>query len=269
MLLHFTKSMEALSSITSNGFLYLHNETGVLGPAARDAFGIDAADTQSSGMICFTELSESEISGHQDKYGKFGAGISKAWLVANGAGKVNYVQIGGPIYTSFVERLKSLAPKTLYGISTQEYLANPDTRFNGTQALTSPKWASVVGASEEFVSLLESLEWTQIDRDAAEREWRIRNPKPYAFKGRPSRQEAVALLVNCILDPNIPDQVEGVMLYTINGKHQLMCPGKSSLALRLPAEQIQALFCPHDHRPVVDTALGEAGANHIRVVAGH
>lgn len=266
MLIHFTKNIEALSSITSNGFLYLHNETGILGPAVRDAFGIEAADSQSNGMICFTELSPSESHSHQSKFGKFGVGVSKEWLVENDAQKVTYVQIGSESYNSLVVMLKSLAPKTLWGVPTEKYLADPKSRFMGVQALTVAQWALQTGASREYVEFLETLTWTQTDRDEAEREWRVRNPKPYRFLGSPGRQQQIDLLVNCISDANVQDEFEGLLNYTIDGSVQLACVGKLSLVLQLPKEKIRALFCPEEYGPTIQAALIRAGLSHIPVI---
>lgn len=264
MLIHFTKSIESLDSIVRKGFLYLHNETGVLGPAAREAFNIEA-DCQSSGMICFTELPSSETRNHQSIFGKFGLGVSKKWLLGKNARKVTYVSIGSTHYKSVVATLKLLAPKTLWGVPTLKYLEAAETRFMGAQALTNTEWALQAGASYEYIAFLKTLDWMQTDRDTAQREWRVRNPKPYRFLGRPSRQKQIDLLVNCIYDANVPDEVDGLLQYTIDGTMRLACTGKLSLALHLPSEQIRTIFCPELFVPVVQNAIASTGLTHVLV----
>lgn len=136
--------------------MYLHNETGVLGPAAKEVFGIEV-DTQSSGMICFTDLSHGDTDAHQLKFGRFGVGISKDWLIEQGARRVSYVEIGGTAYNGLVGKMKELAPETLWGTPTNEYLNDRNQRFIAAQALTVRQWALNAGIAPEYVSFLEDL----------------------------------------------------------------------------------------------------------------
>jgi hypothetical protein len=263
MLIHFTKSIQSLSSIVRNGFLYLHNETGVLGPAAYDAFGI-SADDQSNGMVCFTELSPGETGDHQSKFGNFGVGVSKQWLMKHNAQKVMYVPLGSKPYHLLVSTLKSLAPQKLYGEQRDKYLAT--NQFLGALALTDIIHAGQAGASPEYMKFLEVFAWTQTDKDIAQLEWRVRNPRPYRFKGNPTRKQLIDLLVSCLSDSDVPDEIDGLYLYTIDGSVQLVCTGKYSLALKLPKEEIQALFCPQEFTDAIKSALDDAGMHNVELI---
>lgn len=265
MLIHFTKTIEALDSITRNGFLYLHNETGVLGPAIQQSFGIEDADCQSNGMVCFTELSPDDTFDHQLKYGRFGVGVSKNWLIGRGAKKVTYVEIGGSSYNNLVGKLSAVAPKYLYGVSTKDYLANSRTRSIGIQALTSDNWAKDSGADDEYVELLNYLAWTQTDIDIADKEWRVRNPRPFRVVGRASRMEQVELMLSSVSNPNVPDEFDGLIKSTINGSIELACTGRLSLVLPLPKEVIQAIFCPVEFAGIIQSALVNSQLSHIPI----
>lgn len=265
MLIHFTRKIEALDSILCNGFLYLHNETEVLGPVAQEALGINA-DSQSNGMICFTELPQSNLSGHQNDFGRFGVGVSKDWLIQKNAQKVVYVPVGSEVYKTMVTTMKSLAPKTLSGKRTDELLACQETRYSAIRDLTNIKFAKLAGASLEYLDFLESFEWMQTEAHVAEMEWRIRNPKPYRFSGQPNRQQQIELLVNCVSDPNIQDNCEGMQKYTVDCRVELILTGKLSLVLPLPKEQIRAIFCSEDNALLIRDAFLNAGLGHIPII---
>ena len=266
MLLHFTRSFEALASIVGLGFFYLHNETGVLGPAANKAFGIGMADEQSSGMICFTELHPRETRKHRDTYGQFGVGVNKDWLVQRGARKVTYVEIGSSRYEDYVSRLRSLAPKLLHGRPMKECIGDPQTRFQAMLALTKPTWSARAGADEAYVKLLDHLQWTQTSRSVAEREWRVRNPRPYALKGRPTRKETIDLFTHCIENPQVPMFMQGMMQLTLDMKTVLMFSGKAALVLTVPLAQIEAVFCTPEYVSAFHDTFANHGARHIKVI---
>jgi hypothetical protein len=267
MLLHFTRTFDALASILNTGFLYLHNETGVLGPAAREAFGIEIADDQSSGMICFTEMSAAEASPHRAKYGQYGVGISKQWLIKQGARRVQYVEVGSATYRNYVREMQRSAPSEIRGRPIREVLTDPTACFDAKVALTSPGFARFHGASDTYLSLLRRLQWTQTSRDTAEREWRVRNPRPYAFEGRPSRKDAIDLLLNALNNPSIPEHANGLLKTTVDMKTVLACTGRASLALSVPLKEVRAIFCTSEYQPMIEGLLARDDIRHIKVFA--
>lgn len=266
MLIHFTSSVEALNSILVNGLLYLHNETGVLGPAFKNIFDIEQAEDQSNGMICFTELGPNKTINHQSTFGSFGVGISKEWLISHNAQKVEYVEIGGDTYNTIITKLKLLTPSTLRGIPLNELLENPKTRFEAITALTG-RMTTVddLKANPEYFKIFRYLMFTQTDKDMAQMEWRIQNPNPQRFMGKPTQKQKIELLLSSITNNNLQNNVNGLAITTIGDDVSLASTGKLSLVFPIPKEKINALFCPENYVEMFKSALGKAGLASIPI----
>ncbi len=265
MLIHFTKSLSALDSITRNGFLYLHNETGILGPAIQAAFGVSDFDSQSNGMVCFTEIPSEQTASHQEVYGQYGVGVSKEWLIANNARKVVYVEPTEDALESLVQELRDNEPR-LRGIPILELLSDASTRQDAIFAL-SGTFTSEADKLENrgYLRILEYLSWSQTHQDVAEAEWRIRNPRPYRFTGAPTRKQQIDLLVSCISDKKVQDVFDGLVNYTLDGEAGLVCVGRLSLVLPLPRQAIRAIFCPKGDAGRIRYALWDSGMSHVGV----
>jgi len=268
LLIHFTQTINALDSITRNGFLFLHNETEILSPVLHDSFGISGGDNQSNGMVCFTDLPPEETLSHQNIFGSYGVGVSKEWLIKNDIKKVEYVEVNSEIYDFYVCSLKAHFPQKINGRMVNEIMSDLDDEFDAIQFLSGNFWGEQDrNENAEYLKVLEKLAWTQTHKHIAESEWRIRNPKPYRFKGSPTRKQQVDLLVSCINNPSVKDVIEGLMMYTIDGTVELACVGKLSLALPLPKDEIKALFCPKNEVAGIRDVLDKSGMNHIQIYA--
>jgi abortive phage resistance protein AbiGi (putative antitoxin) len=267
MLVHFTNSLETLDSIVRNGFLFLHNETGVLGPLLKEIYNVDGADDHTNGMVCFTELT-GHLREHQKMFGEFGIGVSKSWLQTHGASKVQYIDISGQKFQEIVARVRSVAPKKFGGVPIKELLLDPDKSFRTLLSLIGPYVPTdAYKANRPYYDLIAQFPFTQVQRDIAQREWRVVNPNPYTFVGEGSKQAKIDLLVNCINDKNVHDSFEGMVNYTIDGKLQLgIGGGKNSLVLRIPIGEICAIYCPEDFKDQITDALLLSGLANIPVV---
>jgi hypothetical protein len=256
MLSHFTKTKKQFYSIIQNGFLFLHCETGILGPMAKEVFSIDNVDDASSGMICFTEIDDVNNSEHIVDFGMFGIGLSKQWVISQGAKKVNYITVGSEDYHNLAKSMEVLAPTELYNTTREKYLTDPKTRHMGKISLTKISFARNAGANVEYLDFLETFDWMQTNRDVSQQEWRIRNPHPYAFTGRFSKEQQAKILINAINDPNVRDKVEGIMKYYLDEFGDcITIVGGKTLSLRIPSDKIEALFCPLDFKSELESQL--------------
>lgn len=158
-----------------------------------------------------------------------------------------------------------MAPKSIFGLSIQECLADPQRSFICSQQIMNSKSSRNLGASIEYAGLLEKLAWTQTSHDSSQREWRVRNPKPYTFIGSSTLKQRIELLLHCINNPNIQEEFDGLIKYTVDMKLEIACVGKSSLALRVPIDQIKEIFCPANLYGNIKEELSKVGLRHIPV----
>ena len=83
-LFHFTKSIETITSILTNGFYprYCMEEFEYIDKVREKEFSIP--------MVCFCDIPLSEIKGHAEKYGENAIGMSKDWGKLEGINPVLY-----------------------------------------------------------------------------------------------------------------------------------------------------------------------------------
>lgn len=100
-LFHFTKSIESLKSILSNGFYprYCLEDTSWLDwPGNKHAFP----------MVCFCDIPLSKMFEHVENYGSYGIGLSKEWGCSKLVVPVSYVSMGNGFASDVVQKLSGV-----------------------------------------------------------------------------------------------------------------------------------------------------------------
>jgi hypothetical protein len=111
-LFHFTPRFDDLLGILKNTFYprYCYEEFGLTG-SARDRYTGDAFP-----MVCFCDISLSQLVNHIETYGKYGLGMAKEWGIKNGLNPVIYYGKDSHMAKAIYElagSIKGGTPKTL------------------------------------------------------------------------------------------------------------------------------------------------------------
>jgi hypothetical protein len=83
-LFHFTKTLENLESILSNGFQPRHCQEDI------EWFGKSSHIRLAYPMVCFCDIPLSRLTKHVDSYGNYGLGLTKNWSLRNNLCPVIY-----------------------------------------------------------------------------------------------------------------------------------------------------------------------------------
>jgi hypothetical protein len=103
-LFHFTTKIDYLLNILENGFSprYCLESATLSTEMEREGIG------QITPMVCFCDISLSQISKHIDRYGKYGIGMTKEWGIKNRLNPVIYVNTNSKLSNSFIKLTNSI-----------------------------------------------------------------------------------------------------------------------------------------------------------------
>ena len=229
-LIHCTSSRSALASILQNGLLYRYNSIELMeqinGPLG---FGLKY---NPAGMICFTDLPLESLGPIVAFTGPYGVAVSKEWALSNGARKVRYVDARGPEMDELRRLFGALKPSAHFDFPDN----HPDNAYiqEWVEHLGASKrtFATSLGASPEFLKLLERLDESQTDLHMAESEWRMRSTIPGEFH----QDDHIATALQIVRAH--PDFVP-------------------AFGLRIPPLAIEFLFCPATDENLLKGELAE------------
>jgi hypothetical protein len=173
-LTHFTKSIEAVVNILSNGFAWVPNPRKLVRDLVA-AHDFSEREPQQFGMISFTDR-DPPARDHLKNFGEFGIVVSHEWARSQMAQRVLYVPEEGPI---------ALALRWLFTAGYEQLKAEikyPDDAA-AQMAFTNKAMAGVQGCLL-WSNLLTLYEYLEPEKNAYQSEWRIVNP--YPLYGYPS-----------------------------------------------------------------------------------
>jgi hypothetical protein len=183
-LTHYTRSIQSVVGILSNGFAWVPNRRGLVSDLVPFHDFTDR-EPQQFGMISFTELSPSNAGAHRREFGDFGVSVSMDWAQRHGTQKVLYVDRKGPIF----EALGWLF-QTAYA-QLQAAIDYPDDAAL-RMAFTNKAMAGVVGGVL-WAHLLQIYEYLEPIESSCQQEWRIVHPHPYCGYGQ-SKSEIIKVV---------------------------------------------------------------------------
>lgn len=173
-LVHYTKTVDAVVSILTNGFLLVPSPRGLI----HQFLGSDLfreREPQQFGMTCFTEIPIDQAETHREQFGNFGIGVTWDWALRHSAQRVIYVSEHGPLAEAFA---------FLFGRALLEMNAEvakyPDdgARLWG---YANAAFASAFGCSM-WATMLKLYEYMQPEAQSSQFEWRIVQTFPYHFR---------------------------------------------------------------------------------------
>jgi hypothetical protein len=82
--IHFTKSVDSIQGILTDGFKVFHCIEKLITSTGQTAFAAP--------MVSFCDIPLSQISEHVGKYGSYGIGLSKDWAIRRGLNPVLYLE---------------------------------------------------------------------------------------------------------------------------------------------------------------------------------
>lgn len=196
MLSHYTKSIDALLSILSNGLIYFPNYKNVFASLTSPGASTEN-EPQCRGMISFTDIPFEHSEKHRESYGRFGLLVDRDWAVNNGACKVIYVGNAGSVYENFRELFLTLVPE----VETSGN-AHLDLWLNKL-ASTKPEFANSLGGAA-YSHLLELHQYMQSDEEVAESEWRIIRATRFTWSEGMDINDVKTLCLNAALAGRFP-----------------------------------------------------------------
>jgi len=179
-LTHYTRSVEAVINILSNGFAWVPNKRNLMRNLV-PAHGFLEREPQEFGMVSFTDQ-DPPAPGHVNEFGEFGIVVSHEWARLQMAQRVIYVAEDGPIagalrwlFTTGYEQLEA-------------EIRFPDDAA-AQMAFTNKAMAGVQGGLL-WSNLLTLYEYMEPEENSYQSEWRIVSPYPlYGYP--PSKLEII------------------------------------------------------------------------------
>jgi len=228
-LVHLTKKPENIRSILTEGFIYVFNPT-TIHERLFSELGITIPDIE-RGMISFSELSldtQSEHTSHMlSKFGQFGIAVDFNWALDNGLRRVAYIPDHGPIYDS----LKTLLSKTIPQLDHIKNSTDPRD-FNVIQKmLLSDPGVPDIFTDPLYSLVLDLLQWVETERNANEKEFRIRAPFTFGGISEIGKEQQVAMSKAL-------------------AKHSLVAN-----TLPIGPERVLFVYCPQEYRKEIASSL--------------
>jgi abortive phage resistance protein AbiGi (putative antitoxin) len=163
ILFHFTKSMDDLKSILTNGFFPHYCPEYTLQPDDKKAAHRRCHPMRAAAIVCFCDLPLSLIGRHLQEYGHFAIGLDKTWGLKNGVAPVTYTHAKARTRQP-VLRLTATAPQ-----SGDKTLANDlHVLAAYTKPFRGPAWRN--NRCQPEVNFYDEREWRYV---------------PIAQKGKP------------------------------------------------------------------------------------
>jgi hypothetical protein len=234
-LTHYTKSVEAVVNILSNGFAWVNNKRNLIHKLA-PAHDFSEREPQQFGMISFTDREPPAPTKHRREFGEFGVVVSCEWARSKMAQPVLYVPEEGPVvitlrwlFKNGYEQLKSA-------------IKYPDDAA-AQMAFTNKAMARVQGGLL-WSNLLTLYEYMEPADNAYQSEWRIVHSDP--LYGYPS---------------SIQEIIQRVSPPRNWAKHLNV--------LRAPDDAVIGFVCPRRHQESFARALPSSfSSKPIRVYEG-
>ncbi len=168
-LTHYTRTVEAVTGILTNGFAWVPNRRGLISELV-PSHPFDEREPQQFGMISFSELKPNESDAHRRCFGEFGVTVSAIWAERHMAQRVIYIDRKGPLFEALSRIFQTGYARCDAGI---DYPDDDGLRM----AFTNKAMATVVGAPL-WADLLQIYEYIEPIEHSVHREWRIVNPRP-------------------------------------------------------------------------------------------
>jgi len=169
-LTHYTRTIEAVVGILTNGFAWVPNRRGLISDLV-PFHPFDQREPQQFGMISFTQLEAGNAIAHRKAFGDFGILVSQTWAETHKAQKVIYVDRKGPIFDGLSWLFRAGYEQVKAAI---EF---PDDA-GLLMAFTNEPMARVVGAPL-WAHLLQLYEYLEPIDHSDQQEWRIVHRYPY------------------------------------------------------------------------------------------
>lgn len=102
-------------------------------------------------MVCFSDIPDSFISPHKNKYGPYGIALSKEWGIAKGITPVTYIHSNSNNYSS-LQTLMEIFEKNSGAIRENDFMEK--TEFNGKENKFYKMYGEVMKFENAFANLL-------------------------------------------------------------------------------------------------------------------
>lgn len=223
-LTHYTKTVEAVTGILTNGFAWVPNRRGLISDLV-PYHSFRECEPQQFGMISFTELKPHESGAHRSCFADIGISVSAIWAEGQKAQKVIYVDRKGPVFEALSRLFQAGYAQCDAGI---DYPGDEGLRM----AFTNKAMATVVGAPF-WADLLQIYEYLEPVEHSVHQEWRIVNPNPlYGFPA------------------SMPDLIRNVSPPKSWAKHMNV--------VRVEPGDVLRIICPASSRAHVEECLPQA-----------
>lgn len=155
-LFHFTSKPEYLHSILENGFLprYCIESAKLSTEMPREELG------QITAMVCFCDISLSQISKHIDRYGSYGIGMTKEWGIKNKLNPVIYTNTNSKLSNSFSELIDSIV--NLLGGDCTDDIKNASDKLMSLLKFIKPYQGYDEKRKEHNIKFYDEKEWRYV-----------------------------------------------------------------------------------------------------------
>lgn len=155
-LFHFTSKIEYLLNIVENGFSprYCLESATLSTESEREGIG------QITPMVCFCDISLSQITKHIDRYGKCGIGMTKEWGVKNKLNPVIYINTNSKLSNSFSRLTNSIV--ALLGEHCTENTKNASDELMSLLKFIKPYEGFDENSNEHNVKFYDEKEWRYV-----------------------------------------------------------------------------------------------------------